>query len=41
MEKRAESLLGYKDGDVKASHKCDELNIHIHDTSKPLYGTEK
>lgn len=35
---RAVSLLGY--GDVKASHKCDEPNIHIHDTSKPQDGTK-
>lgn len=37
-KRRAVSLLGY--GDVKASHKCDEPNIHIHDTSKPWHGTK-
>lgn len=32
------SLLRYEG--VKASHKRDELNIHIHDTSKPRHGTK-
>lgn len=34
----AVSLLGH--GDAKASHKCDEPKIHIHDTSKPRHDTK-